>query len=81
MFCPHCGSENENGTLFCTKCGKRLSEGNTHTENSRASRNIDMDDTMIMKPVKMPEKHKVRDEKPAHPKNAERTSERQSPPF
>lgn len=26
MFCPRCGSENENGYKFCKKCGQGLSE-------------------------------------------------------
>ncbi len=24
MYCPNCGTENENGALFCTACGTRL---------------------------------------------------------
>ena len=24
MYCPNCGTENENGALFCAKCGTRL---------------------------------------------------------
>lgn len=26
MFCPYCGKENENDSLFCVDCGKQLSE-------------------------------------------------------
>ena len=29
MFCTNCGSQNEAGTAFCTKCGTRLGEAST----------------------------------------------------
>lgn len=28
MFCPRCGNETEDGTMFCTSCGEQLQTGN-----------------------------------------------------
>jgi uncharacterized Zn finger protein (UPF0148 family) len=37
MFCPNCGKENEDGSLFCEACGGKILEEQQVVENKRTS--------------------------------------------
>ena len=37
MFCPNCGTSNDEGALFCANCGTRLEIEPVVTEGSAAS--------------------------------------------
>ena len=37
MFCPNCGTSNDEGALFCANCGTRLEFEPVVTEGSAAS--------------------------------------------
>ena len=39
MFCPNCGTSNDEGALFCANCGTRLEFEPVVTEGSAASDN------------------------------------------
>lgn len=60
MICPKCGFENTSGTLFCSKCGSRLTDGPEEPRQPyRASEeDNEFDDTIIMKPVAPSAKNK-----------------------
>ncbi|MCC7559381.1 MAG: zinc-ribbon domain-containing protein [Methanobacterium sp.] len=30
MYCPKCGTKNQDGAVFCETCGSRLTETKTH---------------------------------------------------
>jgi Predicted membrane protein len=34
MYCPNCGTQNEDGAKFCSNCGKQFSQTNAQSEPS-----------------------------------------------
>ena len=32
MFCPECGTKNDDDSLFCENCGKKMKDGSEKTE-------------------------------------------------
>lgn len=54
MYCEKCGAKNEADSLFCAKCGSRLSSLNDFEADSDFGddKSAELDDTIIMKPVK-----------------------------
>lgn len=57
MYCPKCGAKNDDDSLFCAKCGGRLSQTDVKDVSDAAGSaesvgSEEFEDTIIMKPVK-----------------------------
>lgn len=58
MFCPKCGAKLSGDTIFCPKCGAHVKE-----QEVQKSESNEFDDTIIMKPVELPDGYKITDKK------------------
>ena len=54
MFCPNCGKELKDGSVFCSKCGYDIKNKKANTNNSY----INVGKTVNKKPRKTVEKSK-----------------------